>query len=167
MIRRKGRKHNFAQTAFIWIVLTIALSMIGAGAASWQDGLGIQGVVSTGEIDPVFTSVTAVPQGETFIENNGKAISIIIEDVCPGDIISFEYTVENRGSIPLEFSTKVNNCDFGLVVTNTPEQGILGGNGGSAAGELTVQVEKDGVEELTTYNFYLELFFRQWSGPPR
>ena len=147
--------------------MTFALGMIGIGAAAWQDGLAIQGVVSTGDIDPVFTSVFAGSQGEASIVNNGKAISIFVEDACPGDRMVFEYTVENRGSVPLEFCTRINNSDPGLSVISTQAQGILGGNGDSAAGELVVQVEKDGVEELTTYNFYLELFFQQWSGTPR
>lgn len=154
-------------TALIWIVLTIALGMIGAGAAAWQDGLGIQGVVSTGEIDPVFTSVIAGSQGEASIVNNGKAISIFVEDACPGNIITFQYEVQNRGSVPLEFCTRINNSNPGLSVASTLVQGILGGNGESAAGELMVQVEKDEAEELTTYNFDLELFFQQWSGTPR
>lgn len=156
-----------AVTASIWIALTIALGIIGAAAAAWQDRLGIEGVVSTGEIDPVFTSVMAVSQGEASIVNNGKAISIFVEDACPGNVMTFEYTVQNRGSVPLEFYTRIENSDPGLSVTGTPVQGILGGNGDSAAGKVFVQVEEDEAEELTTYNFYLELFFQQWSGTPR
>ena len=92
---------------FIWIMLTLALGMIGVGAAAWQEGIEIFGVVSTGDIDPVFTSVVferAAPgdRGDAFaagasladvfvnasIINDEKTISISIEGACPGEVFT-------------------------------------------------------------------------------
>jgi hypothetical protein len=155
-----------ARVALVSIVLIAALGALGVGVAAWQEGLMIEGVASTGEINPVFCDVSASPRGEVFIDNGGKAISFLVEEASPEEVFDLEYTVENRGSIPLEYYTEVNGCDSGLVVDNTPAQGRLGVNGDSAVGKLTIQVDP-GVRESTIYNFNLELIFWQWSGVPR
>lgn len=161
--------------------------MIGVGAAAWQEGIQFFGVVSTGDIDPVFESVVferEVPgdRGDVFaaaggasladvfvnasIINDGKTISISIDGACPGEIFTFNYTIANRGSVPVCFYTLVENSDPpGITFSNSLSEGMLGGNGEDVAGELSIHVGND-VQELTSYKFTLTLFFQQWNIAP-
>lgn len=164
---------------FIWITLTLALGMIGVGAAAWQEGIQIFGVVSTGDIDPVFTSVgTGEREGasavsasiigasvDAFNINNDKTISISIEGACPGEVFTIDYSIANRGSVPVSFYTLLENIDPGITFNNSLSEGTLGGNGDSAAGELSIYVGEE-VEEQTSYGFSLTLFFQQCNTVP-
>jgi hypothetical protein len=157
--------------------------MIGVGAAAWQEGIQLFGVVSTGDIDPVFTSVVferVAPgdRGDAFAAGasladvfvnasiiDEKTISISIEGACPGEVFTFDYTIANRGSVPVNFYTRVENIDPEITFTNSLSKGKLDGNGGSVAGELSIHVGND-VQELTSYEFILTLFFQQWNITP-
>ncbi len=151
------------------------------GTAAWQEGIQFFGVVSTGDIDPVFTSValrggdasaTAAADAsfaDVFVNASiidEKTISISIEGACPGEVFTFDYTIANRGSVPVSFYTLlVEKIDHGITFTNSLSEGMLGGNGESVAGELSIRVEDD-VEEKTPYTFSLRLSFQQWNIAP-
>jgi hypothetical protein len=158
--------------------------MIGVGAAAWQEGIQLFGVVSTGDIDPVFESVVfesvapgdrgdastaaGVSLADVFVNASiidEKTISISIEGACPGEVFTFKYTIANRGSVPVNFYTCVEKIDTGITFTNSLSEGMLGGNGESVAGELSIRVE-DYVEEKTPYTFSLILSFQQWNITP-
>ena len=67
--------------------------------------------------------------------------------------------------MPVNFYTRVENIDPEITFTNSLSKGKLDGNGGSVAGELSIHVGND-VQELTSYEFILTLFFQQWNITP-
>lgn len=139
--------------------------MMGVAVAAWQDGIGIGGTVSTGDIDPVFTWASKGAD----ICNNGKTLSISIDDACPGEDFMFDYTVTNRGSIPVHLYDIDVDADDGIEVDNRLFQDFIGSDGDCADGELTIKVgevgedleESDTPYHSQTYSFDLSLTFRQ------
>lgn len=152
--------------------MTLALSMIGIGTAAWQDGIGILGVISTGDIDPVFIDfyeADGINDAVCIsISDDRKTVSISMEEVCPGDTMVFNYTVANKGSVPvrLKLATLGNQNDSAITIANEfPADSFIDGLGDSVSGRLTISVN-DEMEELlenTTYTFGLELLFQQWN----
>jgi len=168
--RKRSRKQNLLKGILLWAALTGAFSLAGLGLASWQEGLQIGGVVSTGDIDPVFESVECLYSSEggavsASISGEGKAIVISVEGAYPGYAAGFAYEVANRGTVPVAFSTAVESSAPGITVVNSLAQGILGGYLSSIPGELRVEVGAE-VEEEGSYAFSLELLFRQWNAAP-
>ncbi|NLA12269.1 MAG: hypothetical protein GX883_09135 [Firmicutes bacterium] len=152
----------------LWLTLTLSLGMIGVGVAAWQEGIAVGGVVSTGYIDPCFESVEPTEgQGEAFISGDGKTLTFSIEEAVPGQAYLFEYTVENRGSVPVRLTPDNSNTFEGITVTNEFPEDSIGGNGGSAKGMLTISLcgevpdAPKGASE-----FELGLLFRQWCAAP-
>ena len=165
IFRHKGNKRNTAPAIVIWITLTMALGMIGTGIAVWQEGIGISGVVSTGNIAPVFTSAQATSGGRALITDNQKTIAIAIEEACPGDAFKFGYTVTNYGSVPVRLEIIEENMGPEIRILNLLPRNFIAGNGDSTAGELLIKVcdDAEGLQENTAYNFNLRLFFQQWN----
>ncbi|MGI6128974.1 MAG: hypothetical protein ACOYEO_02620 [bacterium] len=170
MILKPRRKRRSSAPVFIiWLTLTLALGMMGVAVAAWQDGIGVSGIVSTGDIDPVFTWVS---DGAS-IRNGGKTISISIEDAYPGQSFCFGYTITNRGSIPVSLYNVHVDADYGLEVDSRLFRDFIGGDGDEADGELYIQVgeveedleESDTTHFFETYRFDLNLTFRQWNIP--
>lgn len=168
--RKRSRKQNLLKGILLWAALTGAFSLAGLGLASWQEGLQIGGIVSTGDIDPVFESVECLYSTEggtasASIAGDRKAIVISVEGAYPGYAAAFAYEVANRGTVPVAFSTAVESSSAGITVVNSLPNGILGGYLGSIPGELWIEVGEE-VEEDTSYAFSLKLLFRQWNAAP-
>jgi hypothetical protein len=160
MFKRRGTKHKSTQIVVVWMTTTLALGMMGIGIAAWQDGVEVFGVVSTGDIDPVFTSVSPIGRGDAFVIDNQKTINISIDDACPGEVFKCEYTVTNRGSVPVSLHFLQENTDSGVRISNHFPKDCIGANGDSAGGTFMIWVGED-VEPSATYSFYLTLVFRQ------
>ncbi len=150
----------------IWITLTLALGMMGVGVAAWQVGIAVGGVISTGDIDPVFKSAEACKAGSVYISEDKKRISLSIEDAVPGEAYVFAYTIENRGSVPVKLALEDNQYDpEEISLENEFTRDSIGGNGSSANGTLTISLSGNASAE-TKYEFSMRLLFQQWNAAP-
>lgn len=103
------------KTKMLAIVLAVAVMLLGAGYAWWQDAIKISGTVDTGKVDVQFldkinktkfinvdpdpyTSATAgiVP------ESKNKTLRITIEDLYPGAKVGFDFAIVNRSTMPVK-----------------------------------------------------------------
>ncbi len=148
-------------------MLTLALSLIGLSVAAWQDGLSATATTATGDINPVFTDCDIKYEygtGDAYASFNGKTLSIEIEEAKPGYTVTFEYEVENQGSVPVVFDVVLDYSTLGIEVTNTPPpKSVLEKDGDSVVGYVTVTVGEN-VEPGSYYDgIGLVLSFKQWN----
>ena len=133
-------------------------------------------MVSTGDIDPVFTSVGTgkgkmllLPACQLLIRLLMPPLSIMKRQflsplrVRPGEVFTFDYTIANRGSVPVSFNTLLESIDSGIMFNNSLPEGTLGGNGDSV--EVAIDPDREEVEE-TSYGFSMTLFFQQCNTAP-
>ena len=162
----KNSKKGVAPAFMIWMTLTLALGMMGAGMAAWQVGIVVGGVISTGDIDPIFKSVKAPEAGSVYISEGKKAITISIENAVPGEAYVFTYTIENRGSVPIKLALEDNQYDpKEILLKNEFTRDSIGGNGSIADGTLTISLGHNASFE-TKYEFSMKLLFQQWNAAP-
>lgn len=170
--KRKKRRSSAAPALLLWLTLTLSLGMIGVGVAAWQEGIAMGGVISTGDIDPYFERVELVKsseeQGGVSVSKNDKTLTISIKEAAPGEEYQVKYTVENRGSVPVRLIPDNTSTFQGITVTNNFPEDSIGGNGGSAEGEVTLSLcgEAGPTSKETVYEFNLSLLFRQWCAAP-
>lgn len=167
---RRNQRAGPKSLGILWMVIIVALGLIVPAAASWQTQTPINVSVSTGNIDPIFTSAEAEPQClsgnlsepkiTTDIDQDGKQMEISIDDAYPGYTTTIDYKICNQGSIPVRYKADTF-ADDGLTVTNDLEEGVLEGNGGEAEGKLHISVGD--VKESELYKFDLILDFKQWN----
>ncbi|NLX90207.1 MAG: hypothetical protein GXZ07_01215 [Firmicutes bacterium] len=125
---------------YIALVLVLAFGLIGGAYAAWTDQLQVSGTVATGDIDVVFTSaVSNDPEGtddpaspeddpkdvgctEVSLSDDGKTMTVTIENAYPGYVSQIDYTVTNNGSVPVRLQNKtidvVSGDPAGLEVDN-------------------------------------------------
>ena len=150
---------------------------MGVGLAAWGDELQIHGNVTTGHLELAFTDCWFIKQVADRKPPGGldpttaqvycysDHINIEIEDAYPGYNAWFGYEIENRGTLPAAFQASFKTSSEYLVpgtlqVKNTLTKGVLE-SGETATGEIHITVM--GVEEEETYDFSLELEFKQWN----
>ena len=125
---------------YIALILVLALGLIGGAYAAWTDVLNVAGTVATGDIDVVFTSAESNDAGDTddpaspaddpkdvgstevSLSEDGKTMTVTIENAYPGYVSQIEYEVTNNGSVPVKLQNKtidVTSGDpAGLAVDN-------------------------------------------------
>lgn len=137
--------------------MTLALGLMGSVAASWKDGISINQTVVTGDIDPRFTSCRVLGEtcwpgrADAYLRDNGKRLSVEVEDAYPGYLLLVKYRVSNQVSIPVKYYTQTGHDSWAVLVCNLLPEGVLEGNGGSREGLLSLLVLD--VEEQTRYEF--------------
>lgn len=163
-MKRRGNKRQYI--GIICLAMVISLSAVGVGFGAWQEGMQVRGVVATGNIDPVFSR--CVVAGESCspgramvnLEGNGKSLGIQVDDAYPGYYVHVRYWVKNEGTVPVSYKTETVNYDPGVTVTLTNPTGVID-RGEEREGDLEITVGS--VEELTRYDFTVDLFFKQWN----
>lgn len=152
---------------FICLAVIISFGAMGVGFAAWQEGMEVQGVVSTGEIDPVFSmcevlSETCWPgRAQVLLQDGGKRLRIHIHDAYPGYHVHFRYRVTNLGTVPVRYVTEVYSASPALEVQLSVPEGVIAGYGDYREGDLWLTVNN--VEEHANYDFYVSLSFQQWN----
>lgn len=173
-MHKQNSKYSRPPVLLFWMAIIFIIGVIGPTAASWMDLPLVNTVVSTGDIDPVFSKADVIPQenadGEqlsgmdcnvsTSIENDGKRLVIRIDGAYPDYSTKIQYEICNRGSVPVRFTTRLEADDL-LEVTNSLEEGLLEGNNDRVEGELSIDVGE--VEEESSYDFEIVLDFEQWN----
>lgn len=162
-------RHKFKKKPYISILclaMIISLSAVGVGFAAWHEGLDIRGVVSTGEMEPVFGSWVIAGEScspsraDVWVEGEGKRLAVWVQDAYPGYYLHLRYAVTNLGTIPVQYETEISDSSPGLEVQMSAPQGVID-IGESQEGELWLVAS--GVEEEREYDFTLLLGFRQWN----
>lgn len=151
-------------------VLIMSLCLIGLGLAAWQENLGSIGSVHTGDVDVRFTSVSPSDNQkleiDASISGDGRTMSIFIDEVLKNDVIKLDYTVTNKGSVPVTYYTyaQVEPDDNYLEVKNTFPSKVLARNGESADGKIMIKAGD--VEEGKGYSLDIKVHFKQWNEVP-
>ena len=165
-------KHRASKKQYIGVLclaMVISLSAVGVGFGAWQEGRQVQGVVATGDIDPVFSRCKVVGEssspGLANVElegaGNGKRLGIQLQGVRPGYYGHFRYWVKNKGTVPASYRIETINSDSAIEVTLSDPTGVVIGSGEEKVGDLWITVGE--VEENTTYDFTVDLVFKQWN----
>ncbi len=160
------------KTGLLFLALTISLGLVGYSAASWNVGLANWGSAVTGNIDPVFTRASvdcvgnSVGSGKVDIDidiSGGKTMLIRMEGIRPGTQVVIDYTITNRGSVPVKFANQSTSGDF--TVTNEFPDGVIKGNNGTGDGKITIIANKTGKKGscIDALNFDLGMVFSQWN----
>ena len=116
---------------YIALILVLALGLIGGAYAAWTDVLNVAGTVATGDIDVVFTSAESNDAGDTddpaspaddpkdvgstevSLSEDGKTMTVTIENAYPGYVSQIEYEVTNNGSVPVKLQNKTIDVTSG------------------------------------------------------
>lgn len=97
------------KTKMLAIVLAVAVMLLGAGYAWWQDAINISGTVDTGKVDVQFISgknaVKAYPdeymsaQASLPSGSNNKTLRITIDNLYPGAKAGFDFGIVNNSTM--------------------------------------------------------------------
>lgn len=150
----------------ICIVMVLSISSAGISLARWQDGTESTGTVTTGTLNAEFSQVQLegdlpfLCQVDPQIDSDGKTLTINVDDAYPGCVIKIKYTITNSGSVPARYELEAADydSDFVKVVNQFPDE-VLEGNGGSAEGSLSLNVNT--VPEGESYDLQMALRFKQ------
>ncbi|MEM3139570.1 MAG: TasA family protein [Archaeoglobaceae archaeon] len=86
----------------MFVVLLVALGLVGATYAVWTDTIQVTGTVSTGRLDVKFTDVECdeVDYATIGAYVDGDNAVVNIQNAYPGLEVSCTFTVENAGTVP-------------------------------------------------------------------
>lgn len=177
---------------FYVLILVLVLGTLGVGYAAWTNQLKVEGAVSTGEIDVQFMEAVwcidqdkDVASGEVEISEDGKTLTVTIENYypCADGVVAF--WVQNKGSIPVNVNKHLSvRADFPLTVKLCTDFCDTGweyqklwkgaqlsasdqGDSAKAMGALCFEVPQYFCETHSTMNetftFDVELEFIQWN----
>ena len=177
--RLKGKFLNKYGLIFSSIIIFMNIAAIGYG--DWQKDLKIRNVISTGSIDPVFSSCEIVENRimednsevpvdigmkgtAAEITNGGKSMYIYINDAYPGYSANIYYTLTNNGSIPVICTINNPSTDLITVDMEEPEM-YINGCGGSGYGciRVTVNDMPEEFEKSQECNLMVDMNFRQYN----
>ncbi len=102
------------------------------------------------------------PPGMKAFSNDAKSITVSIENAYPGDIYKLQYTVVNKGTIPVVIDLGSTSDNPHLKVENSLPLNAFLGSGERCDEELTITVA-EGVEGDKEYRFSVELSYKQWN----
>lgn len=100
----------------IALTLVVAIMLVGAGYAAWQEELKISNTVSTGELNMEFIRNKFYPIGITFDnkilqrdyfgdnslvqDEANDMVTVTINDMYPGSTFNYDLRADNKGTIP-------------------------------------------------------------------
>ncbi|WP_027717939.1 hypothetical protein [Desulfovirgula thermocuniculi] len=167
MGRKPGKPAARCYTVLACLVLVVSLALLGAGMASWREGIELRGAVATGYIDVAFTGCTvagesaAPSRAGAYPDDGGKRLLIFIRDAYPGYYAHLRYRLTNLGTIPVRCAARAAQVPPGLEVEIAQPDEATYRPGESREGDLYITV--GAVQEEATYDFSLVLVFTQWN----
>ncbi|TDA67758.1 MAG: hypothetical protein D9V47_09585 [Clostridia bacterium] len=160
------------------LIVVVSLGVIGVGLAAWTETITIAGSVTTGDINPDFTSASTDDPGTTIDPGTDKnvgmtevsfsadAATVTVTNAYPGYHSDVTLTVKNNGSVPIEITDysidslpdeiSLTSSDSGLV------PGTVIGAGESKSGTFT-QTVNDGAAESSNYTYGITITAEQWN----
>ncbi|WP_290725287.1 SipW-dependent-type signal peptide-containing protein [Archaeoglobus sp.] len=105
--------------------MLVALGLVGATYAYWEDSLSITGTVGTGTLEVIFNSTaTSSDNEETYdvgsvqceVADDGKSATVTITNAYPGYQANCTFTIENTGTIPAKIKAINNDATDPLTV---------------------------------------------------
>jgi len=166
------------KTKFLALVLVVAIMMMGAGYAAWQETLTINHTVSTGNVDVdlangnivVYSTEDATtPDGLTNrkaeVVGNEQEATVRLTNLYPGAKVVATIPVTNNSTIPVKYlSTGKVDVPTWLTVTDIcPQELAVNGTGNI----VVTMIVKDGVdgptEGILDAIFTLTPLYEQWN----
>lgn len=114
------------RTRFIALALVVALMLMGAGYAAWNDRIEVRGTVNTGKVDVQIVSGEILPRAmltddtrdswvssdadnnnmwiETKLDNNAKSAAFKFDKLYPGAEVKYIFRATNEGNLPVRVS---------------------------------------------------------------
>jgi hypothetical protein len=179
MLRRKA-----LPVGTLFIVLVIALALLGVGYGLWSKTLYISGTVGTGTVDAVFAaaSTTENDHGKEVgdcdatidpdQDGSNDKLGVTLTNGYPSYECWVDFTVQSTGSIPIhiyqpEFTSlpPANEVTVQLLTAECyPDDHQLHENDISPTCRLYIHVEQDAAQSAT-YTFDAEIEARQFNEP--
>jgi hypothetical protein len=125
--RRKRRSRYSLRYLLMSILAVLSLGAIGIGFAAWDDTLTINGTLTTGNIEPIFTKASlsglgtscggfdfdsdfgsgfdggsGFAFGDVIISEDGKSLDVIIKDAQHDDVFYLDFQIKNIGTLPVK-----------------------------------------------------------------
>jgi len=167
--RRKMKK-----IGFIVLAVVLALGLVGAAFAAWNQNLYVQAKVQTGTLSAVIDvasgyEASAVPSYVSVIDSTSApwtTLLVTVTNAVPGAVISVPYEITNNGTIPCNIAWVPGASDMTNFTNYTDNNGWAGTTdlavGGHYIGTITFTVA-DGVIQGTSYSTYLTIAVTQGS----
>ncbi len=161
VVNKKARARGWKVLA-LWITITVALGLVGPGMALWDVQLPAIGLsTNIGNIDPVLTGFEIQSDEEGSVNYTADSAYFLLEDVEPGSEVTFRYTLQNDGSIPVIARVEAGP-DMPDEISLLESDSITVDAEDKATGEFTLQVNGDYDD---TYDPDLKLVYQQWNAP--
>lgn len=171
---------------YFGLALILVLGLMGGAYAAWETELTIDGTVSTGDIDPLFTNAVVADEyednvytpesshedhemevAETTVQitNNDKKLEVEVDNAYPDYWSEVEFDVTNEGSV----SVIIDEINIEGDVGNELEVELEGIHEGDELGEdekvtgtLNNEIT-DSASEDETYEYDVTISFIQWN----
>lgn len=116
-VKRRKRIIRISKFGLVCISIIVVLSILGMGYGSYQTAIQVGTVISTGDIDTVFTEdckeinedgnkdaggLEDEPKVEVETDEDGKKIYVNITNAYPGYSTTIACPVKNQGTIPVK-----------------------------------------------------------------
>lgn len=107
------------------LVLVVAIMMMGAGYAAWTETLQITNTVKAGDLNVIFKEPANItgeskyqPNADCSVTYNGAGMAVKILEVYPGLKNTFEFTLQNKGTLGAYVDNFAVNSTWGQDITN-------------------------------------------------
>lgn len=162
------------KTKFLSLVLVVAIMMMGAGYAAWQETLTINHTVSTGNVDvdlangaakyyknmTIATEDGLVRSGSSVVGSEQEA-TVTLTNLYPGGKVVVTIPVINNSTIPVKYKTTTSEgVPAWLNITHEQTADLAVGDTGKIV--ITMEV-KDDAEENANATFKLTPVYEQWN----
>jgi len=161
------------KAAGMFALLIMALSIVGFAYAHWSDRLDINGTLHTGEVDVYYSAVSCIETdpcgvgGCTVVittDQDGDSddkLEICLTDVYPGYVCRVEFTITNRGDIPVHFEGKTWTVPLPPWVIESESFPSPIDAGLSGTGYIEFSIDQERAPQDTTISFELKITYNQ------
>jgi predicted ribosomally synthesized peptide with SipW-like signal peptide len=148
---------------FLIIALILVLGTLGVGYAAWSQTLTINGQVSTGTYNIIFSSATATADPHSVatligptIAGGSHSFDVAVGNAYPNFVQVVNFVVKNTGTVPAKLGavtvTNANTLNYTVAVTGVALDDILVVDG-SQSGVLTITITDTSAQSLSNLVF--------------